>query len=297
MKHSKLYKLLACTCLLATSGLVTSCGEESSISSSPSASSSSTSTIVPLAYSPLETIYAYTPKTEELTADYYKNVIKSVSANKKWDVDFIAQAQFVDTSDGDTTKLIVNTSKGRETKEIRYYAIDTPELHHPSKGAEAWGLAAKQFVEYRFKEAKENGWPIVVEAGKTSIEYTYEREVGYIWCGPHLINLELVEIGLGKYYADTNNENDRHADWAFEVNKERSGANGYPTTPLGDMMFHVTNYIDPNWDTSKETGKHEYVENNPAVKDLNYKYNFNFDLSGKLEDILLCNENVNLCLS
>ena len=141
MKRSLI--LLGLVCSLSTTFVLTSCnGGETS-------TSTTIVTDLPLDVRPMEVIYAKTPKSEELAAEYYENVISKVTANDKWDGDkLISLATFVSSSDGDTTKFLLNTKSGQEEIRIRYMGIDTPELHHPSKGAEAWGLAAKQFVEY-----------------------------------------------------------------------------------------------------------------------------------------------------
>lgn len=291
MKRSLI--LLGLVCSLSTTFALTSCnGGETSTSDNNS------STVVgelPLDVRPMEVIYAKTPKSEELAAEYYENVISKVTVNDKWDGDkLISLATFVSSSDGDTTSFLLNTKSGQETIKIRYMGVDTPELHHDSKGAEAWGLAAKQFVEYRINEAIENNWNIVIEGGITSTATTYNREVGYVWCGPHCLNYELLEIGLAKLLQTDGPENDRHYKECQTLYRYRTLSNGFPMSRFGDFYFHCMSYPDPNWDSSKDNKTN--IETNPAA-DLDYKYTFDFEHEGKLTEIPLCVENKNLCIS
>jgi micrococcal nuclease len=84
--------------------------------------------------------------------------------------------------DGDTVKL----SDGRK---LRYVGVDTPELHHPTKGEQCFGEKAyqqnKSLVEHQLVTLEKD----VSETDK------YGRLLRYIWLGDKLINQELVSEG------------------------------------------------------------------------------------------------------
>jgi micrococcal nuclease len=84
--------------------------------------------------------------------------------------------------DGDTIRL----SDGRK---LRYVGMDTPELHHPSKGEQCFGQAAqtknKELVEHQLVSLEKD----VSETDK------YGRLLRYVWKGDQLVNQELVAQG------------------------------------------------------------------------------------------------------
>lgn len=280
----KRFKICSLVCLLSCSIGLSSC-------TSPSSSSSTEDRR--LSVNPLTTIYAKTPKTAELTAKYYEDVISKVTDSDTWDgPKLISKGTLVKSTDGDTSTFTLNTSKGKEDVSIRYCGIDTPELHHPSKGSEAWGLAAKQYVDYWFDKAEKENLTIVVEGGVDSTSATYEREVGYVWVGSHCLNLELLEIGLCMPLVESP-DNDRHSDKNTAIYNHR-GSDEFPNALIGDLKFHCMSFIDPNW--SEEQNNNTNIETNPACLDINYKYNFDFEHEGKLTEIPLCVEDVLLCI-
>lgn len=268
-------------------------------------------------FQPLETIYAKTPKADELSLKAYEKYnLAQVNEASVWTYDKsviqpddrsvksnavmprgtmqLALANPVRVSDGDTATFSVLTNYGTESLSFRFYGIDTPELHHPSKGVEAWGIAAKQYVEARIQQAKENNEKIVIMSSLGGVEGTYNRLVSYIFIGKRCINLELIEIGLAKVLPEGVKENDPLYDELFAANKERADTTRYPSTDFGDYGFHVTNYTDPNfiYDDSLPTADVEYSK---KIKDLNFTYTFDFEHQGLLEEIPMCQDNPAIC--
>ena len=84
--------------------------------------------------------------------------------------------------DGDTVRL----SDGRK---LRYVGMDTPELHHPSKGEQCFGQKAyeqnKKLVEHQLVSLEKD----VSETDK------YGRLLRYVWFGDKLVNQQLVADG------------------------------------------------------------------------------------------------------
>lgn len=84
--------------------------------------------------------------------------------------------------DGDT--IVLDTGQ-----KVRYIGIDTPELHHPQKGVECFGLEAYE----RNKTLLEGK---VVELEKDVNETDrYGRLLRYVWLDGTLVNKSLVEEG------------------------------------------------------------------------------------------------------
>lgn len=287
---NKILNFIFATSLVLTGSTLTSCNKEVDDSNFPLWQQKAA----------VQEIYAATPKTDELMKDYYQNTIATVTDSDTYDGPFrITKAKFIESIDGDTTKFEINTTTGKMTLNIRYYSVDTPELHHPTKGAEPWALAAKQFIDERMKQAEENGWDIVIEGGAKVNESSYERMAGYVWVGPHNLNLELLEIGLGlnRYDSDTEG-NERHQEAAKQIFDERGDPARYPTCPVGDLRWHYMNLSDPNWDYSKwDKTKPINIETNPAVIDRNFKYTFNYEKSGVFSDYEACNRDITLCMN
>lgn len=84
--------------------------------------------------------------------------------------------------DGDTIEL-------NDGRKVRYIGIDTPELHHPTKGVQCFGKEAmeknKELVEGKEIKMKKD----VSETDR------YKRLLRYIWIGDTFVNEYLVKEG------------------------------------------------------------------------------------------------------
>jgi micrococcal nuclease len=84
--------------------------------------------------------------------------------------------------DGDTIEL-------NDERKVRYIGIDTPELHHPTKGVQCFGKEAmeknKELVEGKTIKMKRD----VSETDR------YKRLLRYIWVGDIFVNEYLVREG------------------------------------------------------------------------------------------------------
>ena len=86
--------------------------------------------------------------------------------------------------DGDTLLL----ESGRR---VRLLGVDTPETKHPDRPPEPWGAEASAFAA-----------AAVARASDVRLEYDiertdrYGRTLAWVWVGPDLLNVALVENGL-----------------------------------------------------------------------------------------------------
>lgn len=241
-----------------------------------------TSTSVPDSSGAEEDVYeiidVLTPRSLAYSKEYnIEQKLEAAEVGK--DPDFclnLIQAVTLDhLTDGDT--LTVNiTCKGEQKKQaIRFYNVDTPETHHPSKGTEPWGMAAAQYTQKRITEALTAGKKLIIEGGVTGIEYTYERAVGYIWVDGVLLNAQLAEIGLATASVG-NARQERHASLFKASNDDsvswwRVPANGYRP----NMKDKAMENIDPNWDyTRVQECSGQPIESNVCIKDQDYQYRF-----------------------
>lgn len=92
-------------------------------------------------------------------------------------------AQVKRVIDGDTIELV-------DGRKVRYIGIDTPELHHPTKGVQCFGKEAmeknKELVEGKMIKMKKD----ISETDR------YKRLLRYIWVGDIFVNEFLVQEGF-----------------------------------------------------------------------------------------------------
>ena len=123
------------------------------------------------------------------------------------------------TIDGDTTsfRFVDDLSEFgvRNTENIRYNAINTPEIQHgTSINADPWGYAAKNYTNSILNEAKS----FAVSTSKNhELRETFGRLMCYVWISyktnPQpsdylLLNLLVVKEGFSKYNMVSNDENE-----------------------------------------------------------------------------------------
>lgn len=249
-------------------------------------------------------VYCKTEVAFPETREYYEQNIATVNETDTIDGNFRAIATNVNIIDGDTVHLNLPTTTGTKLFKIRYANVNTPELHHPSNGCDPWGLAAKQYLQVLLEDAKKNNLPVVVESPTEDGKFedaSFDRYLGYVWIGEHLTNIDLVEIGLGTLEHANDSGGDgykyRHDAIARKADAVRLNIERYPTGfNYGVLDFKPVSGLqgnDPNWDASKDNGKDQ--ESNPAIINQNYKYNFDFELSGLKSELKICIDHPDLC--
>jgi len=81
---------------------------------------------------------------------------------------------------------------GARVEKVRYIGVNTPEVHHPTKGEEPGGREAAE-VNRRLVE----GQAVRLELD-TQERDRYGRLLAYVWIGDLMINAELVRLGYAQ---------------------------------------------------------------------------------------------------
>jgi micrococcal nuclease len=97
-------------------------------------------------------------------------------------------AEVVRVVDGDTIHVRVDG----HLEKVRYIGVNTPEVHHPSKGEEPGGREAHA-VNRRLVEGKRVRLELDVQSRDR-----YGRLLAYVWIGDTMINAELVRLGYAQ---------------------------------------------------------------------------------------------------
>ena len=100
----------------------------------------------------------------------------------------LAEAPVVRVVDGDTIHVRVDG----HVEKVRYIGVNTPEVHHPSKGEEPGGREAHA-VNRRLVEGKRVRLELDVQSRDR-----YGRLLAYVWIGDTMINAELVRLGYAQ---------------------------------------------------------------------------------------------------
>jgi micrococcal nuclease len=90
--------------------------------------------------------------------------------------------------DGDT----IHVRLGARVEKVRYIGINTPEVHHPTKGEEPGGREATE-VNRRLVEGKRVRLELDVRERDR-----YGRLLAYVWAGDVMVNAELVRLGYAQ---------------------------------------------------------------------------------------------------
>ncbi|HEU4366676.1 MAG TPA: thermonuclease family protein [Methylomirabilota bacterium] len=98
------------------------------------------------------------------------------------------EARVVRVVDGDTIHVRVN---GRVEK-VRYIGVNTPELHHPTRGEEPGGRQAHA-ANRRLVEGKRVRLDLDVQSRDR-----YGRLLAYVWVGDTMVNAELIRLGYAQ---------------------------------------------------------------------------------------------------
>jgi micrococcal nuclease len=99
-----------------------------------------------------------------------------------------AEGLVVRVVDGDT----IHVRLGDRLEKVRYIGVNTPEIHHPGRGAEPGGRAAHA-VNRQLVEGKRVRLELDVQERDRR-----GRLLAYVWVGDTMINAELVRLGYAQ---------------------------------------------------------------------------------------------------
>jgi micrococcal nuclease len=115
--------------------------------------------------------------------------------------------------DGDT----IYVQLGDRVEKIRYIGVNTPEIHHPTKGEEPGGREAAA-VNRRLVGGRHVRLELDVR-----MRDRYGRLLAYVWVGDTMINAELVRQGFAQVM--TVPPNVRYQDLFVKLQREAREAN------------------------------------------------------------------------
>jgi micrococcal nuclease len=98
------------------------------------------------------------------------------------------EGQVVRIVDGDT----IHVKIGDRVEKVRYIGVNTPEVHHPTKGEEPGGREAATMNGELVK-----GRTVRIELDVQSRD-RYGRLLAYVWVGDMMVNAELVRRGYAQ---------------------------------------------------------------------------------------------------
>lgn len=117
-------------------------------------------------------------------------------------------ARVVRVVDGDT----IWVDFGSRTEKVRYIGMDTPELHHPTRGEEPGGREAAH-VNRRLVDGKDVQLELDVRQRDR-----YGRLLAYVYVGEIMVNAELVRLGYAQVM--TVPPNVKHASLFLALQRE-----------------------------------------------------------------------------
>lgn len=98
------------------------------------------------------------------------------------------EGEVVRIVDGDTIHVRI----GARVEKVRYIGVNTPEVHHPSKGEEPGGREAAEV-----NRTLVAGRHVRLELDVRERD-RYGRVLAYVWVGDHMVNAELVRRGYAQ---------------------------------------------------------------------------------------------------
>lgn len=181
-------------------------------------------------YDPFVDNYNYvTPETDSLK-------LTDEWEGKDFVQDGIGEVTVTQFVDGDTAHF---KTKNGEKVTVRFSGVNTPESTYK---VEQWGFAASKFT----KEKLKNAYKIVLQSEDMSERFdsTGERYLTWVWLisedgDSRLLNLELVEVALGKAKASDTIYAEIFARAVYDVTINRCRVYGFNN--------------DPDYDYSKES--------------------------------------------
>ena len=111
-----------------------------------------------------------------------------VTALPAWSTPAPVAGTVVRVVDGDTIHVRI----GARVEKVRYIGVNTPEVHHPTRGAEPGGREAAE-VNRRLVEGQAVRLELDVQERDR-----YGRLLAYVWIGDLMINAELVRLGYAQ---------------------------------------------------------------------------------------------------
>ena len=111
-----------------------------------------------------------------------------VTALPAWSIPAPVEGTVVRVVDGDTIHVRI----GARVEKVRYIGVNTPEVHHPTKGEEPGGREAAE-VNRRLVEGQAVRLELDVQERDR-----YGRLLAYVWIGDLMINAELVRLGYAQ---------------------------------------------------------------------------------------------------
>ena len=115
--------------------------------------------------------------------------------------------------DGDTIRVRI----GGRIERVRYIGINTPELHHPRRGAEPGGREAARMNRELLGDR-----PVRLELDVQSHD-RYGRLLAYVWVGDRMVNAELVRLGYAQVMTVPPNIRYRAVFFALEREARAAG--------------------------------------------------------------------------
>jgi micrococcal nuclease len=98
------------------------------------------------------------------------------------------EGKVVRVVDGDT----IHVKLGERVEKVRYIGVNTPEIHHPTRGEEPGGRQAAE-VNRRLVGGRRVRLELDVRARDR-----YGRLLAYVWVGDLMVNAELVRLGYAQ---------------------------------------------------------------------------------------------------
>ena len=111
-----------------------------------------------------------------------------LAALPAWSAPGAIEGRVVRVVDGDTIHVRV----GDRVEKIRYIGVNTPEIHHPTRGEEPGGCEAAE-VNRRLVERQTVRLELDVRERDR-----YRRLLAYVWVADVMINAELVRLGYAQ---------------------------------------------------------------------------------------------------
>ena len=111
-----------------------------------------------------------------------------VVALPAWPAPGTLEGTVVRIVDGDT----IHVRLGDRVEKVRYIGMNTPEVHHPTKGEEPGGREASE-VNRRLVAGKTVRLELDVQERDR-----YGRLLAYVWVGDVMVNEELVRLGYAQ---------------------------------------------------------------------------------------------------
>ena len=111
-----------------------------------------------------------------------------LTAVSAWSAPAALGGPVVRVVDGDTIHVRIDAG----VEKVRYIGVNTPEVHHPTKGEEPGGREAAE-VNRRLIEGKTVRLELDVQERDR-----YGRLLAYVWVGDVMVNAELVRLGYAQ---------------------------------------------------------------------------------------------------